>query len=90
LGEINARYGIGQPLAVGGDSGFAQALHLHHVLEGHGALGRRRLACGELSSSKKERNGTNERAFSHNVFLFALTNPCFSAKEKCTPERIYA
>jgi hypothetical protein len=37
--EIDGGYGVRQPLAVRRDGGIAQPLHLHHVFEGHGALG---------------------------------------------------
>ncbi len=37
--QVDGCYGIAEPFAVGRDSRRAQALHLHHVLEGHGTFG---------------------------------------------------
>ena len=38
LSEVDVGDGVEEPFAVGGDVGCAEAAHLHHVLEGHGAL----------------------------------------------------
>jgi hypothetical protein len=46
-----------------GDGGIAQPLHRHHVLEGHGPLGRFGLCGGEGSKSKRSDGG--EKDFAH-------------------------
>src|ERR1035438_1012394 len=85
LVEVDGCYAVGQPLAVGRNGGIAQPLHLHQILEGHGALGGRGLGWAKRGEDEGECERETNRDFTHVFFLFARRKDGFSAKKKFTP-----
>ena len=70
LVEVDGGDGIGQPLAIRRDGRLSQPLHLHHVLEGHGALGLRWQWRAERGDCEGECERDGEGVFAHEGFPF--------------------
>ena len=96
LVEIHGCNSVGQPFAVRRDGGVSEALHVHHVLEGHGAFRRGFLGRRERNGKEDEYKEEGERRFAHKsparaqVLLSPVPNtgpraPSLYAKEKFTP-----
>ncbi len=87
LVEIDGGDGVGQPLAVGRDGGIAEALHLHHVLEGHGMPNRGGNGLRGLREAERDKDGgkchkANKRTFAHEIPQFARREKQLRREEK--------